>query len=115
MSFALAELHGRAHQSPHHHRETMTEYKLPQSEIYTRWQTLLQKSKALKKRLPDDFVMPELEALVKDVVFLRSAALQEPRLDASLLALANDIVSSLEIAFSCRCTACSAHRKTAHA
>jgi len=93
----------------------MTEYKLPQSEIYTRWQTLLQKSKALKKRLHVDFVMPELEALVKDVVFLRSAALQEPRLDASLLALANDIVSSLEIAFSCRCTACSAHRKTTHA
>lgn len=93
----------------------MTDYTLPQSEIYTRWQTLLQKSKALKKRLHVDYVLPDLQATVEDIVFLQKASAQEPRLNASLLALANDLVSSLEVAFSCRCTACSAYRKASNA
>lgn len=89
----------------------MSDYTLPQSELYTKWKTAIERLAALKKRMHLDFVLPELQALAQDVLFLGRAAMQEPRLNASLHLLANEIVSTLEVAFTCKCTSCSAKRK----
>jgi len=84
---------------------------LTQAEVSSRIDGFTKTLQRLAQKAHVDFILPEIQTLVKDILFLEHVAAQEPRLRETMLRLANRATALLEQTFNCRCTACSARRR----